>query len=498
MADKGLNVSPGLVLPLDAITQSIALLAVRRAGKALALDTKVPTPAGWSTMGELRCGDQVFNEQGSPCTVTDVWPVLHNRPCFEITFSDGSVIVADAEHQWLADTKRSRRWYHNGWANKVCAEIVTTERMAATLKAAGGRENNYSIPVAAPLRGMPAALPIPPYTLGAWLGDGASATGSITSADPEIIGEIEAEGETVWVIPSTAKENHASYRVKHLEPRLGSLGLRWNKHIPLAYLRASEDQRRALLAGLLDTDGYASKRGHIEFCSTKERLAQDVYHLVASLGYKPTLRSKIARFYGKPCGTVWTIGFRSPDKVFRLPRKVARQIVAGAPSGRRYVVTVNPVPSVPVRCIAVDSPNHLYLIGEACIPTHNSNAAAVVAEEMHHAGLPWVAIDPKGDWWGLRSSKDGTGPGLPIPIFGGLHGDMPLLPEAGHLIAELIVEHNLTCVLDVSEFASKAAQMRFLTDLGERLFRLHGKHPQLKAVGIPCGSQKRLSLSRIV
>jgi hypothetical protein len=107
-----------------------------------------------------------------------------------------------------------------------------------------------------------------------------------------------------------------------------------------------------------------------------------------------------------------------------------------------------------------------------------SNAAAVLAEEMYRAGLPWVAIDPKGDWWGLRSSADGTGDGLPIPIFGGLHGDMPLAPEAGHLIAELIVEENLTCVLDVSEFASKAAQMRFLTDLAERLFRLHGRHPQ--------------------
>ena len=107
-----------------------------------------------------------------------------------------------------------------------------------------------------------------------------------------------------------------------------------------------------------------------------------------------------------------------------------------------------------------------------------SNAAAVMAEEMHRAGLPWVAIDPKGDWWGLRSSADGKSPGLPVPIFGGLHGDMPLVPEAGKLIAELITEENLTCVLDVSEFASKAAQMRFLTDLGEHLFRLHGRNPQ--------------------
>jgi hypothetical protein len=107
-----------------------------------------------------------------------------------------------------------------------------------------------------------------------------------------------------------------------------------------------------------------------------------------------------------------------------------------------------------------------------------SNAAAVLAEELHAAGLPWIAVDPKGDYWGLRSSADGTGPGLPVPIFGGLHGDLPLAPEAGSLIAGLVVEENLTCVLDVSEFASKAAQTRFLTDFAERLYRLHGKHPQ--------------------
>jgi hypothetical protein len=112
-----------------------------------------------------------------------------------------------------------------------------------------------------------------------------------------------------------------------------------------------------------------------------------------------------------------------------------------------------------------------------------SNAAAAMAEEMHKAGLPWVAIDPKGDWWGLRSGKDGseTG-GLHVPVLGGLHGDIPLTPEAGHLIADLIVEQNLTAILDVSEFASKAAQTRFLTDLAERLFRLHGKHPQPRHV----------------
>jgi hypothetical protein len=106
-----------------------------------------------------------------------------------------------------------------------------------------------------------------------------------------------------------------------------------------------------------------------------------------------------------------------------------------------------------------------------------SNAAAVMAEEMSDAGQPFVAIDPKGDWWGLRSNAAGDGPGLPIPIFGGLHGDMPLAPESGALMAELIFEHNLTCILDVSRF-SKAGRIRFLTAFAERLYELHQADPQ--------------------
>lgn len=98
-----------------------------------------------------------------------------------------------------------------------------------------------------------------------------------------------------------------------------------------------------------------------------------------------------------------------------------------------------------------------------------SNAAAVFAEQMFILGIPWLAIDPKGDWWGMRSSADGTGAGLPIPVFGGRHGDLPLTPESGALMAELIVAHNLTCILDVSKF-TKGELTRFLTDFGLRKF----------------------------
>jgi hypothetical protein len=99
-----------------------------------------------------------------------------------------------------------------------------------------------------------------------------------------------------------------------------------------------------------------------------------------------------------------------------------------------------------------------------------SNAAVVMAEEMHAAGIPWVAVDPKGDWWGLRAAGDGNGPGLPIVVFGGRHGDVPLEPTAGALIADLVLQQGLTCVLDVSEF-SKADVRRFLLAFAERLYR---------------------------
>lgn len=99
-----------------------------------------------------------------------------------------------------------------------------------------------------------------------------------------------------------------------------------------------------------------------------------------------------------------------------------------------------------------------------------SNAAVVMAEEMHAAGVPWVAIDPKGDWWGLRAAGDGQGPGLPIVVFGGRHGDVPLEPTAGALLADLVIEQRLTCVLDVSEF-TKADVRRFLLAFADRLYR---------------------------
>lgn len=106
-----------------------------------------------------------------------------------------------------------------------------------------------------------------------------------------------------------------------------------------------------------------------------------------------------------------------------------------------------------------------------------SNAAVVMAEEMWDGGHQWVAIDPKGDWWGIRSSADGKSEGLPVLVLGGRHGDLPLESTSGALIANLVVERYITCVLDVSLF-SKAEQIRFVTDFAEALFRALGDDPR--------------------
>ncbi len=102
--------------------------------------------------------------------------------------------------------------------------------------------------------------------------------------------------------------------------------------------------------------------------------------------------------------------------------------------------------------------------------TGKSSTAVVMAEEMYKAGLPFIVIDPVGKWWGLRSAADGKAPGIPIPIFGGQHGDVPLERSSGMMIADLIVEKRLSCILDVFDF-SEGDKIKFLCDFFERLYK---------------------------
>ena len=496
-------------------------------GKALALDTPIPTPRGWTTMGEVQVGGEVFDEHGRPCTVTAATPVMYGRPCYEVQFSDGTVLVADAEHLWrtstvagrqqrgrpprgglhwpeadvarvaqratevlsepdrlvgtsevLADVgaqfkhvlygivgelpmegRRARPTYQRGgreigfWAQtysrhlvykglaervtapinsghvrEIDADPVTTEQIAASLRHHG--RFNHSVELCGPLDYAGRDLPVAPYTFGCWLGDGRTGGAGITSADQEMLDLIRADGYTVTHHHSTKMQYtiwNTAERARRIAEALGlaeqgmsvvgaaahaGVGLSavlkaadgrfrqgrrgsfmpasppreryrsmgeifrqiGTKHIPEAYLHASIVQRRALLAGLLDTDGYCTPSGTVEFSVTNERLARDTLELVIGLGYKATLRIKPCKGRNEETSTVYTVAFTPHDPVFRLSRKLARQheIRSTSTARWRYVVDVRPIESVPVRCIAVSSPSRLYLASRSCIPTHNS------------------------------------------------------------------------------------------------------------------------------
>jgi replicative DNA helicase len=176
-------------------------------GKALALDTPIPVPGGWTTMGELRVGDTVFDENGMPCRVTYVSPVRHDRPCWKVTFDDGGGIVADAEHQWLTYDDRAWRAFRDSWSSdaspkggrRATPAVRTTAELAASVRTGDGRAN-HRVPVTLPLELASAELPIDPYAFGVWLAAGCSHDDTVAALDAAVRDQLEDTG--VIVLPA--------------------------------------------------------------------------------------------------------------------------------------------------------------------------------------------------------------------------------------------------------------------------------------------------------
>jgi replicative DNA helicase len=326
--------------------QMIVIAARPGVGKALALDTPIATPTGWTTMGDIAVGDQVMGSDGRPTTVVAATDVMTDRPCYEVHFSDGSVIVADAQHQWLTETLDGDHG------------VRTTEQIANSLRT--GSQANHAVANTAPLALPEAELPLPPYALGVWLGHGA-----VRSADPEITAFLEADLSEDLDVAA----------------RLSTLGLLKSPHIPLAYLRGSARQRRELLAGLLDSSATVTGNGDIRLMVASGRLAQDVRELVHSLGHKLAVAAHVGH----------TLTLVIDDDVFRVESKrlLHKEARALSHAARpvRFITDVRPIASVPVRCIQVAAQDHLFLAGRSFIPTHNSTLGLDIARSAsvkHH------------------------------------------------------------------------------------------------------------------
>ncbi|HET8528799.1 MAG TPA: dCTP deaminase [Gaiellaceae bacterium] len=336
-------------------------LVARLEGKALALDTEVPTSEGWRTMADVEPGDLVFDELGFPCVVLNATPPMADRPCREVVFSDGTTVVADVDHLWrTVDARRQTDPSRS-------SDVLTTGRIAETLRHGGGYAHH--VPSAGAVWYPERELPIDPYALGVRVGDGASTPAGAACA-----------GVAAWRTRRDEREE---------SPRgaLRERGLPGDEHIPGEYLRASIEQRSELLDGLTDTAGHVDELGRCALTTLEEPLALQYAELVASLGFGPTLARR---------GQSFEVRF-----------------TRGRPASRA-ITEVREVESVPVRCIEVSSASGMFLVTRSFVPTHNSSLGRLGLLIHSTAGF----IDP--GWDGHVTLELSNVANLPITIYPGM------------------------------------------------------------------------------
>jgi len=279
----------------------------RGLGKRLNIDTPIPTPDGWTTMGKLKIGDLVFDDRGQPTRVCYVSPIELAADTYNVVFSDGSVIHADAEHLWEV-------WSVEDGAPRFA--VRTTSEIRRTLRDQDGSANHF-IPAARPLE-YRGAMPI---------------------FSPRAI----ARDVAGWLWDSRKSET----------------GLKTN------YLRAPVQWRRRLLEELILAAGSMMVDGRCMISGWPKAPVESLYELIVGLGLPAELRLRSSSRY-----PAYELLFPPPA------------ILRGE-SLRRYIVDIQPAKSALMRCIEVDSPNHLYLAGRSCIPTHNTSVGII--KELHRA-----------------------------------------------------------------------------------------------------------------
>lgn len=353
----------------------IPIIGDLQLGKALHDDTPVFTPKGWVKHGDIQPGDYVYSPTGEPVKVLAVTGSTEQE-LYRVNFDRGHSLIASGEHIWRGKRKYHPRGYKHGGPTWEWRDMqLTTEdlsKFGVTTKTNGRKHvtRPLAIDPTKPVEMLPNQLPIDPYILGLWLGDGNQHTGTIGKgrADEGWLKEIGKE------IPSNSVGNHFGIRVDGLTVDLREAGLIQNKHVPQRYLMSSVDQRLALLQGLMDTDGHAMPGGGAEFSSTTKSIADAVAFILSSFGVKYRRIERIGQLNGedkKPFSRI-TFSHLAGLSPFRSPRKLAAFKETELERSKLWWVgLIEPVGKGMAQCLKVEG--SMYLAGEQMIPTHNSD-----------------------------------------------------------------------------------------------------------------------------
>jgi hypothetical protein len=351
----------------------VVCLADWQVGKALQDDTPMLTTEGWTTHGELRPGMSVFSPSGKPVQITGVTGSTVQR-VYRLAWDDGSETLASGDHIW-----EGWRRYNVGDGSYERRRVTYTTSELSALGVSDSRGRSYvsrpfHVDLCEPIHQPEALLPIDPYLLGAWLGDGSRANGYIVSSYDDV-----EHWQAQWPdMRLVHPDNHvAVMATAGLASALRKAGLKGNKHIPDEYLYASAEQRLALVQGLMDTDGHCTRNGSCEFTQVNTAIADGMAWLLRSLGLKVKRTVKatthqdahVLRF--TPDADLWyQVVFRMERKADRLRRGVGQWSFS-------YLRSVECVGEASAQCITVDG--SLYLAGNELRTTHNSEGGGSAA-----------------------------------------------------------------------------------------------------------------------
>jgi len=346
-----------------------ASIGAKGSGKGQPLDEPVLTPDGWVPMGDIDTGSVVITQSGEPTLVNGVYP-QGKRPVYRVTFNDGSSTRTDDQHLWSVRTGSMK------YRGKGFEKIKTTPELMCDLKTSQGY-NKWQIPTVNAVHFTESSnLPIPPYALGALIGDGTfvAHTPRITSSDKAIARRVAREVGAEL----TDYRGEYDYGLKNggrLRSQLVELGLEGlnsgQKFIPEPYLRASVEDRKKLVRGLMDTDGTVGTSTG-SFSTVSRQLADDFRDLVRSLGVVTKVRSRSTnggRSYA------YRVSVNADFNPFWIDRKHEEYNEEAGQGDVKTIDSIEYVGEEPTQCISVADASSLYVTSGYTV-THNSYGGA--------------------------------------------------------------------------------------------------------------------------
>lgn len=406
------------------------IIAPSSVGKAQPLSSRILTPSGYKIMGDINIGDSVIGGDGKPHKVIGTYP-QGIRPVYRVDFSNGCSCECDINHLWNVNTyyQRTRKTYVKGSGVKNMKREYNPDLSYKTMsldeiikrgiiKTIEGKNNTkkyvFKIPHINPVEFNHQEVPVDPYLVGYYLGDGCMSRGDIT------VGNQDKDEAFNILSPILGKDLHMYYHKKRniwafniigetkvkCDKLLGKCKSD-EKVIPEEYIWNSKEVRLALLQGLMDSDGSTDKANHTEFSTKSKKLAEQVQFLFRSFGCIATISEKQSSYYSKKynkkidCGVVYRVYVSNINDDFK-PYRFERKLNKIKPKTREtsiYITNIEYLRNDETKCILVDSDEHLY-ITEDFIVTHNTsattgfaaNAAVTKTEDNNYQGYKVLHI----------------------------------------------------------------------------------------------------------